>query len=195
MPRTDYKVHVPIPLSPNSEMIFTLPDTPREKFWRITEARLSSPERVSADLQSGGVTIATLVSGEDPFGPNAGLYGDGVNPLRLVFHPVKKKTEATVFIAGHLETLAEFIGLGDEEQLAANGTADSGFLFLSASELAKTVGQPIDAVESFLRRYRQKSPDCFMPTDSPRRNEPKYLYRTAEVLPELKKNFTSGPSK
>jgi hypothetical protein len=47
------------------------------------------------------------------------------------------------------------------------------------------------AVESFLRRHRENSPDCFITVDDDdrRRNQPKYLYRTADVLPVLKDHF------
>src|SRR6516225_4865900 len=53
---------------------------------------------------------------------------------------------------------------------------------LSAKDLATIVGKPVPAVESFLRRYRDKYPDCYMSTEAPRRNEPRYLYRVSDVL-------------
>jgi hypothetical protein len=61
----------------------------------------------------------------------------------------------------------------------------------SAKELAELVGKPVAAVESFLRRHRDKAPDSFVivDPDERRRNEPKYLYRVAEVLPVLKIHF------
>jgi hypothetical protein len=60
----------------------------------------------------------------------------------------------------------------------------------SVNDLAAMLKKPRSAVESFLRRYRVKYPDCFMEADSPRRNEPKYLYRIADVLPALKEHFS-----
>jgi hypothetical protein len=61
----------------------------------------------------------------------------------------------------------------------------------SSKDLARKLGPSVKlaAVESFLRRYRAKFPDCAMPTDSPRRNEPRFLYRVADVLPALKEHF------
>jgi hypothetical protein len=57
----------------------------------------------------------------------------------------------------------------------------------SAPDLARQLGLPIPRVESCLRRYRDKYPDCYVqiPEDDRRRNEPKYLYRRAEVWPAL----------
>jgi hypothetical protein len=65
---------------------------------------------------------------------------------------------------------------------------------LSASDLARKLGQPVSRVESFLRRYRVKYPDCFHMNDRDdrRRNEPTYLYRTADVLPALRDHVTDG---
>lgn len=45
------------------------------------------------------------------------------------------------------------------------------------------------AVESFLRRYRNKYPDCCTEVDAPRRNEPRILFRLADVWLPLKKHF------
>jgi hypothetical protein len=60
---------------------------------------------------------------------------------------------------------------------------------LSASDLARQLGKPIDSVESFLRRYRSRYPDCYTLTEGRRRNEPQYLYRVADVLPVLMSHF------
>ncbi len=53
--------------------------------------------------------------------------------------------------------------------------------FLSAAELARRVGRPPAGVESFLRRFRTKHPDCAVGVDDPRKGEPRALYRTADV--------------
>jgi hypothetical protein len=56
---------------------------------------------------------------------------------------------------------------------------------LSASAIAKLIrGRPA-TVETRLRRLRTKLPDCFREVEGRRMHEPKYLYRTADVLPEL----------
>jgi hypothetical protein len=56
------------------------------------------------------------------------------------------------------------------------------------SELARHFGVQSTAIELFLRRYRDKYPDCCITVDEAdrRRNEPKYLYRTKDVGPALK---------
>jgi hypothetical protein len=61
---------------------------------------------------------------------------------------------------------------------------------LSARDLAEPLGQPVSRVESALRRYRQICPDCCVYSNNPRRNEPKYLYRTDEVMPILRRSAT-----
>jgi hypothetical protein len=59
---------------------------------------------------------------------------------------------------------------------------------LSAPDLAQLLGRDVAPVESFLRRFRKRYPDCFREVEGARRNEPKYLYRTAIVLPALQKD-------
>jgi hypothetical protein len=59
----------------------------------------------------------------------------------------------------------------------------------SSSDIAALLKQPPDRVDTFLRRYREKHPDCFVPVRSPRRNEPRFLYRTAEVWPALERQL------
>jgi hypothetical protein len=59
---------------------------------------------------------------------------------------------------------------------------------LSAPDLARQLGMGEARVESALRRYRKKYPDCYVETEpgGRRRNEPKYLYRAGDVVPLLK---------
>jgi hypothetical protein len=57
---------------------------------------------------------------------------------------------------------------------------------LSAKDLATLLREEPSAVESFLRRYRTKYPDCYVENESPRKNDPHYLYRP-EVWPALLK--------
>ena len=65
---------------------------------------------------------------------------------------------------------------------------------LSASELAERLNppQPVPRVESFLRRYREEHPDCFITIDRDdrRRNEPRYRYRAGEVWTALQEQMT-----
>jgi len=71
----------------------------------------------------------------------------------------------------------------------AESTVDSPLL--SGSELARLIGWPISPVESFLRRYRLKFPDRYVTREGFWRNESKYLYREADILPVLKDQFLS----
>jgi hypothetical protein len=67
-----------------------------------------------------------------------------------------------------------------------NAEAPGGLsVLLSAPDLARILGQPPQRVETFLRRLREDSRECFMETNNPRPREPKYLYRTAVVWPAL----------
>jgi hypothetical protein len=69
---------------------------------------------------------------------------------------------------------------GTEEQLPLPA-------LMSAPDLARSLGLSEDQVDSFLRRYRTAYPDCYIENESPRKTDPKYLYRTADVLPVLTK--------
>jgi hypothetical protein len=62
--------------------------------------------------------------------------------------------------------------------------------FLSAPDLARLLDQPVPRVETFLRRFREDHRDCFVETGNPRKNEARYLYRTAEVWPALREQLT-----
>jgi hypothetical protein len=56
---------------------------------------------------------------------------------------------------------------------------------MGSADLARLLGENPDAVESFLRRYRKEFSDCYIENESPRVNEPRYLYRPADVWPAL----------
>jgi hypothetical protein len=58
---------------------------------------------------------------------------------------------------------------------------------MSAPDLAKLLGWAVGKTESKLRRLRIKHPDCYVESPSARRREPRYLYRTSDVLPLLGK--------
>jgi hypothetical protein len=74
---------------------------------------------------------------------------------------------------------------------AGEGTARGGPPFQSARDLADFVRQDGAAVESFLRRYRERFSDCFREAEGQRRNEPRYLYRVKDVWPALREHFLS----
>jgi hypothetical protein len=58
---------------------------------------------------------------------------------------------------------------------------------LSAPDLARWFNLPVPRVESALRRFRADHPDCFHEVEDRRQNEPRYLYRTADVLSVLQR--------
>jgi hypothetical protein len=60
---------------------------------------------------------------------------------------------------------------------------------LSATELAKRLNAKYGKVESFLRRYRKKYPDCYVEAEGRRRTTAQYLYRVAEVWPVLQQRY------
>jgi hypothetical protein len=60
---------------------------------------------------------------------------------------------------------------------------------LSAADLAGRLGLSRNAVEVYLRRYRRDYPDCATENEGRRRNEPRYLYRVADVLAPLRDHF------
>jgi hypothetical protein len=62
-------------------------------------------------------------------------------------------------------------------------------LLLSAADLARKLGQPVGRVECFLRRFRDKQPDCFVEVENTRKNDAHYLYRAGVVLPALQKQL------
>jgi len=59
----------------------------------------------------------------------------------------------------------------------------------SAPDLARRLGLNVNLVDSFLRRLRGVKRDCYVESDNPRKNEPRYLYRTADIWPELQQQL------
>jgi hypothetical protein len=59
--------------------------------------------------------------------------------------------------------------------------------FMSVADLATHLGMSADTVDAFLRRYRHNYPDCYTETEAGarRKKEPRYLYRTQEVMAPL----------
>lgn len=58
---------------------------------------------------------------------------------------------------------------------------------LSAPDIATRLKRNPKSVSSFLTRLAGKRPDCRIEVENRRRNEPQYLYRTADVWPLLEK--------
>ena len=66
---------------------------------------------------------------------------------------------------------------------------------LSASDIANRIQRNRSSVGTFLRRFAGRNKDCFVENRSKRRNEPKYLYRTADVWPALEKWLKRQPGR
>jgi hypothetical protein len=88
---------------------------------------------------------------------------------------------------------AEAPGVQAAGATARAPTTATGNSPLASKDLAAVLGPSVSsaAVDSFLRRHRAKYPDCFITVDDDdrRRNQPKYLYHVAEVMPALKAHF------
>jgi hypothetical protein len=56
---------------------------------------------------------------------------------------------------------------------------------MTAANLATFLVEPINPVEIFLRRYRKRHIDCYIPNEGRRKGDSFYIYRTPEVLPAL----------
>ena len=65
-------------------------------------------------------------------------------------------------------------------------------VLICASDIAKHIRQNVKSVTSFLTRFAEKKPDCRVANDSKRKNEPAYLYRTADVWPALQARKSSN---
>jgi hypothetical protein len=61
--------------------------------------------------------------------------------------------------------------------------------FLSTADLARQLELSRNTVDGFLRRFRKENLDCYVKVDDRRRNEPRFLYRTEVVLPELQRRY------
>lgn len=77
-------------------------------------------------------------------------------------------------------------GEGEKPKPAATTEAILPAL-LSASDIAARINRKRESVTSFLTRFAEKYPDCRVENPSKRKNEPGYLYRTADVWPALEK--------
>jgi hypothetical protein len=75
-------------------------------------------------------------------------------------------------------------GPQDEDEPVGMTLAELPIL-ASAPDLARHYNLNGDRVETALRRYRANHRDCFVEVENRRKNEPQFLYRTAEVRPIL----------
>jgi hypothetical protein len=89
-----------------------------------------------------------------------------------------------------LRSVGATVQQADARNATSNEEANGPLpVMLSAADLARSLGQPVSRVESFLRRFRESHPDCSIQVDSPRKNEPRVLYRTADVWPALQQQL------
>jgi hypothetical protein len=107
---------------------------------------------------------------------------------------LKKALRRYLRLRGYnVESSAAATGPAAGSQVATATPADLPQL-LSATDLAARLRQPPDRVETFLRRRRASHPDCYIEGDNPRKNEPRYLYRVADVWPALQKQLSKWSS-
>ena len=57
----------------------------------------------------------------------------------------------------------------------------------TAPDIARLLQLSSSRVETALRRFREDHPECCEPVGNPRKNEPQYIYRTAEIRPVLER--------
>jgi hypothetical protein len=126
-------------------------------------------------------------------GPAAGVNATGAAPAGQTLPTSGESTPATATPTPATQEEAAALRAaqapGDRGHVSAPAAVSKAGSPLSANDLAKILQRPVDAVDSFLRRYREKYPDCCITTEGRRRNEPKYLYRAADVLPALREHF------
>jgi hypothetical protein len=113
--------------------------------------------------------------------PAADSEAAGTQPALTPEDELQAREILTQVIARDRETL--------DNPTPAGQDATAWPTLLSATDLADRLGQSRDAVSAWLRRYRRRFPDCVRETEGARRNDPRYLYRTADVLPDLREHF------
>ncbi len=64
---------------------------------------------------------------------------------------------------------------------------------LSASDIASRIQKNSKSVTSFLSRFAERNRDCRVENESKRKNEARYLYRTAVVWPAIQKWVNDEP--
>jgi len=97
-----------------------------------------------------------------------------------------------------IQRQAALVRAEDQHVSRKEGTDPLLVEFMSALDLARHLridSSEKDAMESFLRRYRKKFPDCFREVEGNKRSEPRYLYRTKDILPELSAWLTAHRSR
>jgi hypothetical protein len=146
---------------------------------------------------------ATRLFGDNHFGPETFIslnlwlhevYGVNTDicaiPQAQVAERLRRKVEG-----GDVTPVVQEAALPPPAHGAADGAKLDALLnslprLISAPDLAEKLGENEPKVESFLRRLRSELTDCFIDASKEggrRVNEPKYMYRTADIAPELRK--------
>jgi hypothetical protein len=111
-----------------------------------------------------------------------------VNELRPLAEKVKAGLDRQDVRLADLETRLAALGCKEESAEPTTPATDDFTGILSAPDIARRFGVKITPLESALRRARESQPDCFIETDEGRRrNEPRYLYRVADVQPIIER--------
>jgi hypothetical protein len=139
-----------------------MPEEPAGPAWSLTN------EQEMVALRNLRMRCLALVPREEP-------AGEETTPSE----PVGEET-----------TPSDVVAADGQQQLSAE-TPEVPPALLAAADLARKLGQPVQRVETFLRRFRVTHPDCFEGVENHRRNEPRILYRTADVWPALQRKLTT----
>ena len=145
-------------------------------------------ERRNDIIRTGNELVPLLVAqGKDELAiavrAEADAAKDG-NPT----HIVKTRRDVKARLGALAATPA---GTGGSEGGEANADAILPVM-LSASDIAGRIKRNSKSVTSFLTRLAVKYPDCRIEIEAKRRNEPAYLYRSADIWPALEKWMKGG---
>lgn len=139
-------------------------------------------ERLCLSMDHSGPSVTWFRAGHRPYGFCQMPFARSA--MGMTVYATPEWRQALRRLRTELQTLRARVDTSRQDRVETE-EVDPLPSLLSAAELAKRIGQPVARVESFLRRYRAKHPDCFIESSCSRRNEPRYLFRTADVWPAL----------
>lgn len=163
------------------------------RVWELGPVRVGEADRPGWLVVGwrGAVRLAELVP--ELAHPTAAVFVPGATPPASTWGEVRPLVVPLAAVltlsAGGLAVnpaaVAAHLPVGVPTVLGAGPPGEPAAVFLSAAELARRVGRDEAAVDTFLRRYRKAHPDCFTEVPDTRKNEPRVLYRTADVWQPL----------
>jgi hypothetical protein len=163
-----------------------LPDDLRERFEEMRDGKPQQSPMAAAASVSPAPSAPQPCATDDAAGPEPAPAGADV-PLAEPAGPGESGQERALSQqppppVPPAPVVTE--GGGDEVGLTDDGKQLPQFMCVS--DLAKITNLTEDQAGSLLRRHREDFPDCFRELEGRRRNEPRIMYRTADVLPLLR---------